>query len=142
MHTSTVTVAVLPIPSEAEVKIDERDLRVDTYRASSAGGQHVQKTESAVRITHLPTGVVVCCENERSQTQNKVWALEKLRARLLENARLKQQADHNQDRRRQVGSGQRGDKVRTIRTQDNRVTCERTGIIKPFKAYFAGDIVF
>lgn len=142
VHTSTVTVAVLPIPTETEVKLQDRDLKVDTYRASSAGGQHVQKNETAVRITHLPTGTVVCCENERSQSQNKLWALEKLRARLLETARDKQQAEHNRRRKQQVGSGQRGDKIRTIRTQDNRVTCERTGRIKPYKTYVAGDIAF
>lgn len=127
VHTSTITVAVLPEPREHELKILDQDLEIETMRGSGAGGQHRNVTDSAVRITHLPTGVVVRCESERSQALNKETAMAVLRARIVEarNATLGQERDSQ--RRQQVGSGQRGDKVRSIDVPEDRVTCHLTG---------------
>lgn len=128
IHTSTVTVAVLPEVDEIEVEIRPEDLKIETMRASGHGGQHVNKTESAVRITHLPTGIVVTCQNERSQHQNKATALKILRAKLYELYQREQNQKIQQERRAQVGTGERSEKIRTYNFPQNRVTDHRIGL--------------
>ena len=129
IHTSACTVAVLPeIDDIDEVKINKNDLRVDTFRASGAGGQHVNKTDSAVRLTHIPTGIVVECQDERSQHKNKARAMSLLQAKLLENAKRKQTAEQAETRRSLVGSGDRSEKIRTYNFKENRVTDHRIGL--------------
>ncbi len=128
IHTSTVTVAVLPEVDEVEVEIRPEDLRIETMRASGHGGQHVNKTESAVRITHIPTGIVVTCQNERSQHQNKATALKILRAKLYELAQKEQMEKIQKERRSQVGTGERSEKIRTYNFPQNRVTDHRIGL--------------
>ena len=128
IHTSTATVAVMPQADEVDVVIDHKDLRIDTFRASGAGGQHVNKTSSAIRVTHLPTGMVVECQNERSQFQNKDKALEILRSRLLAQKQQQQQLEQNAARHGQVGSGDRSEKIRTYNFPQDRVTDHRIGL--------------
>ncbi len=128
IHTSTATVSVLPRAEEVDVQIDEEDLRVDVFRAGGHGGQGVNTTDSAVRLTHLPTGLVVTCQDERSQLKNKARALEVLRSRLFEMQLRKQRDEVGALRRLQVGSGERAEKIRTYNFRENRVTDHRIGL--------------
>ena len=128
IHTSTATVAVLPEVDEVEIKIDPNDLRIDVYGSSGPGGQHMQKSATAVRITHLPTGIVATCESQRSQFQNRARAMSILRARLYEIEEQKQQEQLDEKRRSQVGTGERAEKIRTYNFPQNRVTDHRIGL--------------
>ena len=128
IHTSTATVAVMPQAEEVDFALDMKDLRIDTFRSSGAGGQHINKTSSAIRVTHLPTGTVVECQNERSQFQNKDKALEILRSRLLAQKQKEQQDAINSERQGQVGTGDRSEKIRTYNFPQDRCTDHRIGL--------------
>ena len=141
VHTSSATVAVLPEADEVDVSIDDADLEIDVYRASGAGGQHVNTTDSAVRITHVPTGVVVTMQDERSQLQNRNRAMQVLRARLYELAERQRDAELSAERRSQVGGGGRSEKIRTYNYKENRVTDHRIGFtIYRLTDVLAGDL--
>ncbi len=127
-QTSTITVAVLPEAEDVDIAIDPADLRIDTYRASGHGGQHINKTDSAVRITHLPTGMVAACQSERSQNQNRARAMQLLRTRLLEEKRSASDAAYAENRRIQVGTGDRSERNRTYNFHEGRVTDHRIGL--------------
>ncbi len=141
IHTSTVTVAVLPEAEEVDIDIDPTELQIDTYRSSGAGGQHVNKTESAIRITHLPTGTVVECQDERSQHKNRDRAMKILRSRLLEAERERQNAEIADERRSQVGTGDRSERIRTYNFPQGRVSDHRIGLtIYRIEAIMNGDL--
>lgn len=139
-QTSTVTVAVLREPTEVEVRLDPKDLDIRTCRGSGAGGQHRNRTESAVQVTHTPTGIQVRCESERSQHQNKETALGVLRARLLEAKQHSSARARDNKRRNQVGSGMRGDKIRTVAVHRDQVTDHQTGKQIAVKDYLRGNL--
>lgn len=141
IHTSAATAAVLPEAEEVDVEIDPKDLQIDTYRSSGAGGQHVNKTESAIRITHLPTGLVVECQDERSQYKNKDKAMKVLRSRLYEREQAKRAEAAASERRSQVGSGDRSERVRTYNFPQGRVTDHRIGLtLYKLGAILDGDL--
>ena len=141
VHTSSATVAVLPEVDEIDVTIDENDLDIDVYRSSGAGGQHVNTTDSAVRITHVPSGIVVTMQDERSQLQNRTRAMQVLRARLYERAERERAAELSEERRSQVGGGGRSEKIRTYNFKENRVTDHRIGFtIYRLTDVLAGDL--
>jgi peptide chain release factor 1 len=141
IHTSSATVTVLPEAEEVDVQIDDKDLQVDVYRSSGPGGQSVNTTDSAVRITHLPTGLVVSMQDEKSQLQNRAKALQVLRSRLLKLKQDEQAAEASETRRGQIGGGGRSEKVRTYNFKENRVSDHRIGLtLYKLEKVLAGEL--
>ena len=141
IHTSTVTVAVMPEAEEVELELDLNDLRIDTFRSSGAGGQHINKTSSAIRVTHLPTGMVVECQDQRSQRENKVRALTVLRSRLLQQKQAEYDEAYNAQRQSQVGTGDRSEKIRTYNFPQDRVTDHRIALtLRNLQSVLDGDL--
>lgn len=141
IQTSTATVAVLPEVEDVEVKIDEKDLKVDTYRSSGAGGQHVNKTESCIRMTHLPTGIVVTCQDERSQIKNREKALKVLKSRLYDFYNTQYRKEYDDNRKSQIGTGDRSERIRTYNFPQGRVTDHRIGFtLYSIENFLNGDI--
>jgi len=141
IHTSAATVAVLPEVDDVQIDVKESDLRIDTYRASGAGGQHVNKTESAIRITHLPTGMVVSCQDEKSQLKNKEQAMRVLKSRLYDFYHSRQEAERAGARKSQIGSGDRSERIRTYNFPQGRVTDHRIGLtLYKLEAFLDGDM--
>ena len=141
IHTSTVTVAVMPEAEEVELELDLKDLRIDTFRSSGAGGQHINKTSSAIRVTHLPTGMVVECQDQRSQRENKARALTVLRSRLLQQKQAEYDEAYNAQRQSQVGTGDRSEKIRTYNFPQDRVTDHRIALtLRNLQSVLDGDL--
>ena len=141
IHTSTITVAVLPEAPDVDIEILDKDIKIDTYRSSGAGGQHVNKTESAIRITHLPTGIVVNCQDERSQIKNREKALNILRSKLYDYFQTQADAEYAATRKSQVGTGDRSERIRTYNFPQGRVTDHRIGLtLYSIENFMNGDI--
>ncbi len=141
IQTSTATVAVLPEVEDVEVKIDEKDLKIDTYRSSGAGGQHVNKTESCIRMTHLPTGIVVTCQDERSQIKNREKALKVLKSRLYDFYNSQYRKEYDETRKSQIGTGDRSERIRTYNFPQGRITDHRIGLtLYSLENFLSGDI--
>lgn len=140
VHTSTITVAVLPVPTEIELAIDPKEIEWSTCRPGGSGGQAMQKTESAVQLHHIPSGIIIRCESERSQTQNQASALAHLRAKLFAERHEADRVARNAQRREMIGAGERGDKRRTIRAQEGIVIDHTLDVRMPLRAYLRGDL--
>ena len=141
IHTSTVTVAVLPEAEDVEIHIEEKDLKIDTYRSSGAGGQHVNKTESCIRMTHIPTGIVVTCQDERSQIKNREKAMKVMKSRLYDYYNTQYQSEYAANRKSQVGTGDRSERIRTYNFPQGRITDHRIGFtIYSLEDFLMGDI--
>ena len=141
IQTSTATVAVLPEVEDIEIKIDEKDLKVDTYRSSGAGGQHVNKTESCIRMTHIPTGIVVTCQDERSQIKNREKALKVLKSRLYDHYNSEYRKEYDENRKSQIGTGDRSERIRTYNFPQGRITDHRIGFtLYSLENFLSGDI--
>ena len=141
IQTSTATVAVLPEVEDVEVKIEEKDLKIDTYRASGAGGQHVNKTESCIRMTHLPTGIVVTCQDERSQIKNREKALKVMKSRLYDYYNTEYRKEYDENRKSQIGTGDRSERIRTYNFPQGRITDHRIGFtLYSLDNFLSGDI--